>query len=155
MMNIFWPAIGIGVLSAMVIGFVWYGPLFGKAWAKEVGVDLSQKPPTKEMMRSMGLMLLGAFLIAYCLAFNIEAWRIVMNGVIASGTAPGMTADKVPLMLALNSAGWTCIGYFVPVVLNQVAFEKKTWRLFFINVGYYLVTLLAMSFTMAYWVKTA
>lgn len=155
MMNIFWPAIGAGVLTAMVIGFVWYGPLFGKAWAKEVGVDMSQKPPAKEMMRSMGLMLLGAFLISYCLAWNVEAWRTTMTLMVASGKAPGMDATKIPLMLALNSAGWTTIGYFVPVVLNQVAFEKKSWKLFFINVGYYLVTLMAISFTLVYWVRTA
>ncbi|MBL8033589.1 MAG: DUF1761 domain-containing protein [Leptospiraceae bacterium] len=155
MMNIFWPAIGVGVLSAMVIGFLWYGPLFGKAWAKEVGVDLSKKPPAKEMVRSMGLMLLGAFLISYCLAHNIEAWRIVMGTFMASGKMPGMQPSHIPMGLAINSAIWTSVGYFVPVVLNQVAFEQKSWKLFFINVGYYVVTLTAMSFTMAYWVKTA
>jgi hypothetical protein len=154
-MNIFWPAIGVGVLSAMVIGFIWYGPLFGKAWAKEVGVDLTQKPPAKEFIRSMSMMLAGAFLLAYCLAHNIEAWRIVMGGFLASGQMPGMQASQIPMMLALNSAGWTTIGYIVPIVLNQVAFEKKSWKLFFINVGYYLVTLLAMSFAMAFWVKGA
>jgi len=154
-MSIFWPAIGVGVLSAMVIGFIWYGPLFGKAWAKEVGVDLSQKPPAREFIRSMSMMLIGAFLIAYCLAHNVEAWRMVMGQFLASGQMPGMQASQIPMMLALNSAGWTTIGYIVPIVLNQVAFEKKSWKLFFINVGYYLVTLLAMSFAMAYWVKGA
>lgn len=151
-MNIFLPAIGVSVLSAMVIGFLWYGPLFGKAWAKEANIDISQKPPGKEIARSMGLMLIGAFLIAYCLAHNIEAWRIVMGSFAASGKMPGMDSSKISLALALNSAGWTTIGYIVPIVLNQVAFEKKSWKLFFINTGYYLVTLLAMSFTMAYWV---
>lgn len=153
-MSIFWPAIGVSVLAAMVIGFIWYGPLFGKAWAKEVGVDMSKKPPTNEMVRSMALMLIGAFLIAYTLAHNIEAWRIVMGTFMASGKMPGMQPSHIPLGLALNSAAWTTVGYIVPLVLNQVAFERKTWKLFFINVGYYLVTLAAMSFTMSYWVKT-
>ena len=153
-MNIFWPAVGIGVLGNMVVGFIWHGPLFGKAWAKEVGIDFTKKPPPKEMMRSMGLMLLGSFLVSFSLANNIEAWRIVMGTFLASGKMPGMQASQIPLSLAINSTLWTAIGYFVPIVLNQVAFEQKSWKLFFINIGYYVVTLAIASFTMAYWVKT-
>ena len=78
-MTIFWPAVGVSIIANMILGFVWYGPLFGKAWAKELGLDMSKKPPAKEMYRSMGLMLIGTFLLAYCLAYNVEAWRIVMG----------------------------------------------------------------------------
>lgn len=155
MMNIFWPAIAAGVLSNMVLGFLWYGPLFGKVWAKEVGVDLNKKPPTKEMMRSMGLMMIGAFLIAYCLAHNIEAWRSVMVTMMASGKMPGMQPSHIPIGLAINSAAWTTLGYFVPVLLSQVAFENRSWKLFFITSGYYLVSLGIMSTIMAFWVRTA
>ncbi len=154
-MAIFWPAVGVSIIANMVVGFVWYGPLFGKAWAKELGLDMSKKPPAKEMYRSMGLMLIGTFLLAYCLAYNVEAWRIVMGVTIASGKAPGMQASQIPMVLAINSALWTTVGYFVPMILNQVAFEDRSWKLFFINAGYYLVSLAIMSTLMAYWVASA
>lgn len=155
MLNIYWPAIAASVVSNMVLGFLWYGPLFGKAWAKEMGMDMSNKPPAKEMYKAMGLMAIGAFLIAYCLAYNVEAWRSVMGASLAAGQMPGMQASQIPMVLAINSALWTTIGYFVPVILNQVAFEGKSWKLFFINAGYYLVALAIMSSIMAYWVKAS
>lgn len=155
MMSLNWPAVGASVLANMVVGFVWYGPLFGKAWAKELGLDMSKKPPAKEMYRAMGIMLIGTFLLAYCLAYNVEAWRTVMGVTIASGQAPGMQASQIPMILAINSAVWTTIGYFVPMILNQVAFEGRSWKLFFINAGYYLTSLAIMSTILAYWVKPA
>ena len=103
----------------------------------------------------MGLMLIGTFLLAYCLAYNVEAWRIVMGVTIASGKAPGMQASQIPMVLAINSALWTTVGYFVPMILNQVAFEGRSWKLFFINAGYYLVSLAIMSTLLAYWVASA
>lgn len=104
MMNIFWPAILVGVVANMVIGFLWYGPIFGKAWAKEAGIDMNERPPTSVMVRATLLMLVGCFFMTYTLAFNVEAWRSVMAMTIASGKAPGMDMGKVPLMLTLNSA---------------------------------------------------
>jgi hypothetical protein len=155
MMSIFWPAIVASIAANMVIGFLWYGPLFGKAWAKEIGQDMSNKPSAKQMYKSMGLMLIGTFLLAYCLAFNVEAWRVVMGVTIASGQAPGMQASQIPMVLAINSAAWTTVGYFVPMLLNQVAFENRSWKLFFINAGYYLTSLAVMSTLLAFWVKIA
>ena len=155
MMSLYWPAVGASILANMVVGFVWYGPLFGKAWAKELGLDMSKKPPAKEMYRAMGIMLIGTFLLAYCLAYNVEAWRIVMGVTIASGQAPGMQASQIPMILAINSAIWTTVGYFVPMILNQVAFEGRSWKLFLINAGYYLASLAIMSTILSYWVKPA
>jgi len=155
MMSLYWPAVVASILSNMVVGFMWYGPLFGKAWAKEIGMDMSKKPAAKEMYKSMGLMLIGTFLLAYCLAYNVEAWRVVMGVTIASGQAPGMQASQIPIILAINSAAWTTIGYFVPVLLNQVAFESRSWKLFFINAGYYLTSLAIMSTILSFWVKPA
>ncbi len=154
MISIYWPAIGAGILGNMVLGFLWYGPLFGKTWAKEVGIDMSQKPPAKAMVKSMSLMVIGAFLLAYTLAHNIEAWRFVMQTMMATGKMPGMQPSHIPIGLAINSAAWTTVGYIVPILFNQVAFESRSWKLFFINAGYYLVALGIMSTILAFWVKT-
>lgn len=154
MIQIFWPAIGVSVLASMILGFLWYGPIFGKPWARLVGHDMTQQPPTSQLLKSMLLMLIGCFLMAYTLAHNIEAWRSLMSAMMASGKMPGMQPSHIPVGLTINSALWTTIGYILPIYLSQVAFEKRSWKLLMINVGYYLVSLGITSAVMAYWVKT-
>ena len=154
MIQIFWPAIAASVAASMVLGFLWYGPLFGKTWARLTGMDASGRPPASEAVKGMILMLIGCFLMAYTLAHNIEAWRSVMGMMMASGKMPGMQPSHIPLGLTINSALWTTVGYILPIYLAQVGFEKRSWKLLLINVGYYLVSLAIASALMAYWVKT-
>ena len=33
-----WIGVILAAISAMVVGYVWYGPLFGKPWMKLVGI---------------------------------------------------------------------------------------------------------------------
>jgi hypothetical protein len=37
-------AIVAAMAAAIVIGFLWYGPILGKAWAKEMGISRDRKP---------------------------------------------------------------------------------------------------------------
>ena len=43
-MNIKISAILIAVVANFILGFIWYTPLFGKTWAREMGFDTSVKP---------------------------------------------------------------------------------------------------------------
>ena len=67
-----WLAIGVSVLSSVVIGFLWYGPILGNAWMKEMGVAPDFKPDPALLKRSMLLMILGALLTAVMLACVIQ-----------------------------------------------------------------------------------
>jgi hypothetical protein len=50
-MNInYWAVLVCGVLS-MVIGFVWYGPLFGKKWMEIVGATFKDIEERKRMQK--------------------------------------------------------------------------------------------------------
>ncbi len=35
-----WLAIGVGFLVYFIVSFVWWGPVFGGKWAREMGFDL-------------------------------------------------------------------------------------------------------------------
>ena len=35
-----WLAVVVAAVANMVLGFLWFGPLFGKAWSKASGVDM-------------------------------------------------------------------------------------------------------------------
>jgi hypothetical protein len=127
-------AILVAVVANFILGFIWYTPLFGKAWAKELGFDLSIKPTGGELAKGMIIMVIGNFLMAYVLAHNNAAWTYV----------PGM--DQMPAIgTILNSAVFTWLGFYLPVDLNAVAWEKKSWKLFWINTGYHLVMLLVAA----------
>jgi len=56
-------AIAAGAVLSMVIGAVWYGPLFGKKWMELVGVDSADQEATKKMQKSAGPLYLVQFIL--------------------------------------------------------------------------------------------
>ena len=132
-------AILIAVVANFILGYLWFSPLFGKAWAKEMGMDMSVKPPTSVMVRGMIFMVIGNFFLAYVFAHNIAAWSFV----------PGMDKMSVPLQIA-NSTVFTWLGFYLPMDLSSVAWENKSWKLFFINTGYHFMMLLVASVIITY-----
>jgi hypothetical protein len=127
-------AVLVSTLACFFIGFLWYTPLFGKAWAKENGFDTSGKVEGGAIAKGMIMNLIGNFLLAYVLAHNIAAWSFV-PGIEEFGMWGGI----------INSAIFTWLGFYVPVDLNTVAWERKSWKLFFINSGYHLVNVFVAS----------
>jgi hypothetical protein len=138
-MNISWTGILVSVVANFILGFLWYTPLFGKAWAKENGFDITRKPTSGELGKGMTIMVIGNFFLAYVLAHNIAAW----------GYVPGI--KEMPMVgNIMSSAVFTWLGFYVPVDLGTVAWERKSWKLFFINTGYHLVMLILASAILTY-----
>lgn len=52
-MNINMTGVLIAVVANFILGFLWYTPLFGKAWGKEMGFDMNVKPTGGEMAKGM------------------------------------------------------------------------------------------------------
>jgi hypothetical protein len=127
-------AILVAVVANFILGFLWYTPLFGKAWAKEMGFDTSVKPPASALAKGMIIMLIGNFFLAYVFAHNIAAWSFV----------PGIKDIPVGANIA-QSAIFTWLGFYLPIDLNGIAWENKSWKLFFINTGYHLAMLVVAS----------
>lgn len=127
-------AIVVAAVVNFVIGFLWYTVIFGKAWAKEMNFDMSVKPPASTMIKGMVLNVIGCFLMAYVLAHNNAAWSFV----------PGMDQMSVGAKIS-NAAIFTWLGFYVPSDLNSIAWEQKSWKLFFINTLYHLAMLFATA----------
>lgn len=132
-----------GILVATVanffVGFLWYSVLFQKSWAKEMGMSLDVKPPNGIMIRGLLMNLIGNFLMAYVFAHNNAAWSFV----------PGM--DKMSTWGSIMSAaGFTWLGFYVPTDINAVAWEGKSWKLFFINAGYHFTIVLVAAIILYY-----
>src|SRR5258706_2358248 len=130
-------AIIIAVVANFVLGFIWYTPLFGRTWGKEMGFNMDQKPPASELIKGMVFMIIGNFLTAWVFAHNMAAWNPVSWGQPPSPMSP--------MANAFTASIFTWLGFFFPVDLGSVAWEKKSWKLFFINTGYHFLSLLVIA----------
>lgn len=125
----------------MVLGFLWYGPLFGKQWSELMGWG----PMTPEKMAEMKkkampgyiATFVGALIMAYVLAHGLTFGNVYLGtGGISGG---------------LQGAFWYWLGFIAPVTIGVVFWDGKPWKLWFINAGYYLVGLLVMGLILALW----
>lgn len=133
-MNINMTAILVAVVANFFLGFLWYTPLFGKAWAKEMGFDTNVKPSGGEMAKGMIIMVIGNFFLAYVFAHNIAAWSFV----------PG-SSEMSSMANVMSSTFFTWLGFYLPVDIGTVTWERKSWKLFGINTGYHFMMLLVSS----------
>jgi hypothetical protein len=137
-----WLAVLVSVVASSALGSLWYGPIFGKTWAKAMGFPGDMKPSSKEIARGSILSLIGALLMAYVLAHDVAVWR-------PSSWNAG--ADGPPAVYGFFAAFFLWLGFVIPVLLNGPAFERKSWKVFGISAGYYLVTMLAMGMILSFW----
>ncbi len=127
-------AVLVATAANFVLGFLWYTPLFGKAWAREMKFDTSVKPPSGAIAKGMIFMVIGNFLMAYVFAHNNMAWTFV----------PGMETYSTAAIIG-NAAVFTWLGFYLPVDLSRVAWEGASWKLFGINTTYHFLMLLVAA----------
>jgi hypothetical protein len=135
-------AVIAAALSQFVLGSFWYGPLFGKTWAAEMGIKMDQKPSISIMIRAFSLTLFGSLLTAFILAHSVLVWRPSVWGV---------GNDDPAYVYGFTSAFFTWIGFYVAPLFGLVTWEGKSWRLFAIHAAYYFLSLQIMGMTLAYW----
>jgi hypothetical protein len=137
-----WLAILVSVVASFAIGSLWYGPLFATIWAKAMGFGDDRKPTGAEIAKGSVLNLVGTFLMAYVLAHDVSVWR-------PSSWNAG--ADKAPWTYGFYAGLFVWLGFIVPVLLNGVAFERKSWKVFGIGAGFQFLSLQAMGMILSFW----
>ena len=132
-------AVLVAAISNMVLGFLWYGPFFGKSWMKLMNLDKKKMEEAKKkgMGKTYALAFVGALVMAYVLAHAIVFASAYLD---VDGISAGLMAGF-----------WNWLGFIVPVMLGMVLWDNKPWKLYFLNVGYYLVSLLVMGVILAVW----
>ena len=96
-----------------------------------------QEAQKKGMTKSYVIAIIGSLLTACVLA---ELMVVVGSYLELTGVLAGLKAGFI---------GW--IGFVVPMALSTVAWEGKSWKLWSLNVGYYLVALLVMGIILGWW----
>ncbi len=127
-MEINYIALLLSAVASMIIGSIWYGPLFGKKFMKAMGMDTRSPDKQASMRASMMKAYAGQF-IASLVMFFVFAWYIGLSG--HTGVLGG-----------LNNAFWVWIGFVVPIKLGD-ALWGGNMTLFWLAIGNMLLTLLA------------
>ena len=135
----------LAVLAAgvanIVIGGLWYSPLlFGKAWAKLMGLDKLSKAEKAKMMErakpGYAFAFLAALVMSYVMAYSVSSARTMNFSGLSAGLIIGF---------------WIWLGYIVTSQVNSVLWEGKPVKLYWINVGGYLVSYLVTGAILAVW----
>lgn len=132
------------LVSALVffgIGAIWYGPLFGKAWLKQMNwteEEIAKKKAEGKMAGPFAIMGIGSLILALVTAHLIDYMFFVFMG-------------STPLSIGLTSVCWLWLGYVATYLLTTIAFEGKKWCYLVINGGYWLVGMLAMGAILSLW----
>ncbi len=124
------------MVASMVLGSVWYGPLFGKQWMAMMGMSPSSMPK-QSMAKLYAIQAVGSLVMAFVLAHALVYASAYMQ---VSGAQAG-------LMVGF----WNWLGFIAPVTLGSVLWEGKSWKLWFLNNGYYLVLLCSMGLILSLW----
>lgn len=128
-------AMAVAFVAYFLVSFLWWGPLFGKKWAGEMGMDMNERP---SMVVPLILQAVGTLLLAYMF------WH-VMHAFTVGHTGSELTRMDIDWASGLMGAVFTWLGFFVPVQLGRVAWEKASWTLFGINAAGHLVGLVVMA----------
>ncbi|NNF03057.1 MAG: DUF1761 domain-containing protein [Rhodothermales bacterium] len=130
-------AVLVAAFIPMVVGSLWYGPLFGKQWMRMVDKTEEELKEGFNPMKSYGVTFVMALLMAYVLAHILIAWE----------DAYGL----VGLWAGIQGAFWIWLGFVLTIGWQAVAFEDKKLGLYWLNMLYNLVTLLAMGALLGVW----
>ena len=139
MVPINYLAVIVSTFVCMGLGALWYGPLFGRQWETLMKFTPEDMAAAREkgMGKSYAAMGIGALLMSWVLAHAIifASVYLAFYGALAGA--------------AIGFLNW--LGFIAPVTMGTVIWEGKSWRLWAIGSGYYLVTLVIIGMILAIW----
>lgn len=131
-------AVATCAVLTMVIGAVWYGPLFGRKWMEIIGVNPDDQEAKKKMQKSAGPLYLMQFVLAL---FQV---LVLVHFIAEAG-----------LMGGLERALWIWAAFVIPTLAGAVMWTNQSgilkWTRFFIQGGYQLVIFIAFGLILQFW----
>lgn len=131
-----WLAILIASLVGFVIGWLWYGPLFGKQWMTSIGKtedELGQGNRAKVF----GFTFVFQFIMATFLAMFFYA---------DSTSVSSMTGGTGAYYGLLAGFGWVATASGIDAL-----FEQRSWNYILINAGYWILVFVLMGWILGAW----
>jgi hypothetical protein len=129
-------AVLVAAIVAYAAGALWYSPaLFGKVWMRLTKLTPEQMNEAKK--KGMATSYIVGFISTFVMAWIFAAWL--------------GTTGNADVKLGLTSAFWIWLGFIATSFLMPVLWEKQPLKLYFINIGHYLVALLIIGAILGGW----
>ena len=128
--------IGAGVV-AMIVGSIWFGPLFGKKWMEICGVTGADEAKRKQMQKEA--------LPLYAIQFVLVLLQIYVLGNLISFTGGN----------GMGVAFFMWLGFVMPTIAGSAMWNNNTtrmkWAAFLIQAGYNLVLFIILGYILGMW----
>lgn len=125
-------AVLVAGIVPMVVGALWYGPIFGKRWLGLMGLTEEEVAKDFNPLKTYGV----SFVLALATAFVLAQ--------LLQGAGGGVMAGIHVALLAV-------IGFVLPLGHQSVAFEKRKTGLFWLNLGYNFVAITGQAVVLGLW----
>jgi hypothetical protein len=112
----------ISVVASMILGFLWYGPFFGKIWMRYMGITPKRAEEYKKSGKSMAS--------SYVLMIITTAISVTVLGMLLGATGGTGTWDGIKMGIL----AW--VGFIATFSMGSVLWEGKPWGLWFLNNSY-------------------
>lgn len=121
----------LSLVYAFILGSIWYGPLFGKAWMREVGLtpeDISRKKANRAMMIMPLYTLASLFALALLLNFSgartipdaLGVAAVIAVGICATGSATNALYENRSIKYVLITQGYNLLHLIGAAVLITI-----------------------------------
>jgi hypothetical protein len=131
-------AVASGAVLSMVIGAIWYGPVFGKKWMEILGVNPADSEAIKKMQKTAGPL--------YAVQFLLTLFQVL---VLAHLVADTKIAGGIERSL------WIWAAFVIPTLAGTVMWTNDTgklkWSRFLIQGGYQLVIFIVFGTLLQFW----
>ena len=128
-----WIPFVIAILLPMLLGSLWYGPIFGKIWMEMMDLTEEKIRENLNPIKSYGGSLVGSVLTVYVISLLIAYMDM---GTLGGG-------------LTVGFAVW--VGFVLPIGWQSVAWEDKAMGVFVLNQAYNLIVFLLMGGLIGVW----
>jgi hypothetical protein len=142
MIDINYLAVLVCAVLSMLVGGIWYGPLFGKKWMEIVGIKIEDMTPLakKEMQKKM--------LPTYILQFALSIMQaLILSYYVTFGSFIGVSGVCNAFLI------W--LGFIVPTLAGSVMWNNNStkikWTQFLIQAGYQLVIFIIFGLVLFFW----
>jgi len=121
-----WPVLA-GTAAFFLVGALWYGIVFSKAWQRAAGLSNSQ-------LRQGNMAVIFALTFAFEMLVAMVLWHLVAR------------TDPAPHVVMMMATGFA-VGVMIPAVGINYLYLRKPATLFLIDAGHLIVGMAAMGGT--------
>ena len=130
----YWAVLACAIAS-MVVGSIWFGPLFGKMFMDLMGFNKLTPEQQASMKKAMPMTYVWQFVMSL-ITFGVFAWLMKALG-----------AETV--MNYLQGAFWVWFGFFVPQKIGEALWGGKM-KLAWLSIGNTAVTMAVAALILGY-----